>query len=72
MSLPQLPARAEVKLDGRTLLNASGASRLPIEPGAHKLSVQIGRQDTREYEFVAQPGEHVVLVVVPNARKDRD
>ncbi len=72
VSLPQLPARAEVKLDGRTLLNASGASRLPIEPGAHKLSVQIGRQDTREYEFVAQPGEHVVLVVVPNARKDRD
>lgn len=72
ISLPQLPARAEVKLDGRTLLNASGARRVPIDPGSHKLSVQLGRKESREYEFVAQPGEHVVLVIVPNARANRD
>lgn len=63
LSLPALPPRAEVKIDGRTVL--AGASReLPIEPGAHKLSFQMARRESREFEFVAEPGDRVVVLVV--------
>lgn len=68
LSLPQLPPRAEVKLDGRTLLGAGSTRQIPIDPGSHKLTIQLGKKEAREYEFAAEPGEHVVLVVVPMNR----
>lgn len=75
LSLPTIPPRAEVKLDGRTLLTPNSATSVDIEPGTHKLTVQIARREPREYEFMAESGDHVVLVVVPilrGAGKDQD
>lgn len=72
LTLPTIPPRAEVKLDGRTLLTPNATTNLDIEPGSHKLTVQIARREPREYEFVAEAGDHVVLVVVPVQRGGKD
>jgi len=71
LTVPLVMPRAEVRLDDRILLKTGGANALPIEPGAHKLTVQMPRRERQEYEFVAGPGDHVVLVMVPVARKDK-
>lgn len=70
MTLPQIPPRTEIQLDGRTLLGAGTLREIPIDPGSHKLTVRIARRDAKEYEFVAEPGDHVVLLVVPVNRRN--
>ncbi len=63
LTLPPLPARAEVKLDGRTQLSPSPSRQIPIEPGSHRLTIQLSKREPREFEFVAEPGDNVVVVV---------
>jgi serine/threonine protein kinase len=68
ITLPMLPARTEILLDGRVVLVPEPGRAIPIEPGRHTLSLEVARRDAKEYEFVVQPGEHVLVVnVTPRA-----
>jgi hypothetical protein len=68
ITLPMLPARTEILLDGRVVLVPEPGRAIPIEPGKHTLSLEVARRDAKEYEFVVQPGEHVLVVnVTPRA-----
>jgi serine/threonine protein kinase len=69
LTLPMLPARAEIELDGKRMLVPEQGRAIPIEPGRHELTVSSIGKGEREYEFVAEPGDHVVIVTVrmPNA-----
>ncbi len=69
LTLPMLPARAEIELDGKRMLIPEQGRPIPIEPGRHELTVSAIGKGEREYEFVAEPGDHVVIVTVrmPNA-----
>jgi serine/threonine protein kinase len=64
ITLPMIPARTEVLLDGKTMLVPEPGRSVPIEPGKHTLSIRLPKRDTRDYEFVAEPGDHVVVVSV--------
>ncbi len=64
ITLPMIPARTEVLLDGKTMLVPEPGRAVPIEPGKHTLSIRLPKRDTRDYEFVAEPGDHVVVVSV--------
>ncbi len=70
LTLPMLPARTEVELDGKKLLLSEPGKPLPIEPGKHTLTVATTRGQL-EYEFVAAPGDHVVVVTVRVPAKRR-
>jgi hypothetical protein len=69
LTLPMLPARAEIELDGKRMLIPEQGRPIPIEPGRHELTVSAIGKGEREYEFVAEPGDHIVIVTVrmPNA-----
>ena len=64
LTLPMLPARAEIELDGKRMLVPEQGRPIPIEPGRHELTVSALGKGEREYEFVAQPGDHLVIVTV--------
>jgi serine/threonine-protein kinase len=64
LTLPMLPARTEVLLDGKVLVVPGPGRPIPIEPGKHTLTVEVGRRESREYEFVVSPGEHLLVVNV--------
>lgn len=70
LTLPMLPARAEIELDGKRMIVPEAGRAIPIEPGRHSLSVSSIGKGEREYEFVAEPGDHVVIVTVrmPSAK----
>lgn len=68
ITFPMLPARTEVELDGAIIVVPEPGRAIPIEAGKHRVSIQVGRRDATEYEFVAEPGEHVVVVSLNPAR----
>ncbi len=64
ITFPMVPPRTEIELDGAIIVVPEPGRALPIRPGKHRVSVQVGRRDATEYEFVAEPGEHIVVVSV--------
>jgi len=68
ITLPMLPTRTEVLLDGKSMLVPEPGRGVPLEPGRHTLSLKLAKRETREYEFVAEPGDHVVVVSVSAAK----
>lgn len=64
ITFPPIPARVEVELDGSILLVPEPGKALPLEPGRHKLTVQIGKREATDYEFVAAPGDHIVVMSI--------
>ncbi|MFO0552678.1 MAG: serine/threonine-protein kinase [Polyangiaceae bacterium] len=73
LTLPMLPARAEIQLDGRTMIVSEPGRAVPIETGRHTITLTTGKRGPHDYEFTVQPGEHIVVVqVAPGARKAND
>jgi serine/threonine-protein kinase len=68
ITFPMLPARTEVELDGAVLLVPEPGRAIPIEPGKHRVTIQIGRREATDYEFMAAPGDHIVVVSVNPAK----
>lgn len=63
ITIPSLPSRTEIMIDGRTVILPEAGRPLPISPGRHTITVNLPR-DEREYDVFVQPGDHVVLVPV--------
>lgn len=70
ITFPALPARAEIKMDGRTVLVPEAGRPLSIEPGRHTVTVTIAR-DEREYDVFVEPGDNVVLVPVARVKANK-
>ncbi len=68
ITFPMIPPRTEIELDGAIIIVPEPGRAIPIEPGKHRVSIQVGRRDAAQYEFVAEPGEHVVVVSLNPAR----
>jgi serine/threonine-protein kinase len=64
ITFPPIPARVEVELDGSILLVPEPGKAIPLEPGRHKLTVQVGKREATDYEFVAAPGDHIVVMSI--------
>jgi len=68
ISLPALPARAEIKIDGRTVVVSEAGRPMPIEPGKHTITVTLAREE-KQYDVYVEPGDHVVLVTIGRTGK---
>lgn len=71
ITLPMVPARTELELDGKRILVPEAGRPIPIEPGRHEVTVKYGKRDPEAYEFVAESGDHLVIVPVAPAGKQR-
>lgn len=71
ITLPMVPARTELELDGKRMLVPEAGRPIPIEPGRHEVTVKYGKRDPEAYEFVAESGDHLVIVPVAPAGKPR-
>ncbi len=71
ITIPSLPARTEIQIDGRTVIVPEAGRPLRIEPGRHTITVSLPR-DEREYDVFVEPGDNVVLVPVTRLKKDKN
>lgn len=71
ITIPSLPARTQVAIDGRTVILPEAGRPLPIEPGRHTITVNLPR-DEREYDVFIQPGDHVVLVPLQRSKPKKE
>jgi serine/threonine protein kinase len=70
ISLPALPARSEIKIDGRTVVVSEAGRPMPIEPGKHTITVTLAREE-KQYDVYVEPGDHVVLVPIARTPKSK-
>ncbi len=71
ITIPSLPARTQVSIDGKTVIVPEAGRPLPIAPGRHTITVNLPR-DEREYDVFIQPGDHVVLVPVGRMKAKKE
>ncbi len=63
IQLPVATPRAEILLDGRTLIITDPSRPIPIAPGTHTLSLSVRKRE-KDLEFNVKAGENVVFVPV--------
>ncbi len=68
LTLPALPARTTVSIDGRTLVVPEPGRPIPLSPGKHTITIGLPR-DERDYEVHVEPGDHLLIIPVGKSRK---